>query len=118
MKRIAALGLAGLMLAAAFAPATAEVELTPDDRADLDCMNIMALVGEKDLNAATIGMIYYLGRLEGRSPNIDWPNVFGDYLHDMPREQLQTAGLRCSQELKIRGDALQSVGDRIAKAKP
>ncbi|MBW8305053.1 MAG: hypothetical protein K0M78_14250 [Brevundimonas sp.] len=124
MKRLAtALSTAALFCAA---PAAAQdAPLAPADRADLQCIALIAvMVGlavergdnpespSAELAGLSSGMMFYLGRLEGRSPGTDWLEELGRYLEKAEFEELDAVAPRCSKELTERGAALVAFGDK------
>jgi hypothetical protein len=61
----------------------------------------------------TGGMMYYLGRLEGRSPSIDWLRQLETYLTSIDEAELQSHLERCGAELSVKGAALVAWGETI-----
>lgn len=70
------------VLALSSAPALAQDAArrapTPEQTADLQCMAIFSALASQDdmAEAGAIGVFYYLGRLEGRDPAVDWLSRF------------------------------------------
>jgi hypothetical protein len=124
MKSLTALFSAAVLLSA-LPVAAQEASLAAADRADLQCMALVAVMagitmeeGGDDDGAATRlagmsgGLMYYLGRLEGRSPDIDWLAQLTDYLEKAEAEDFDAVAPRCSKELIEKGQALVDFGGK------
>ena len=122
----------GILAAASLlctAPVAArEPQHAPADLADLQCMALVAVMAGMGLEeggdgeeAATRmaglagGMMYYLGRLEGRSPGTDWLAELGIYLDKVEPGELDVFGQRCGAELTRTGQALVDFGGKPAQ---
>ena len=77
----------------------------PANRADVQCMAIAAFAGgsvetgsveQLGLMAA---MTYFLGRLEGRAPGVDWLDQMGAYLVSADETEIKTQADRCGGEM-------------------
>ncbi|NJC41769.1 hypothetical protein GGQ87_002027 [Brevundimonas alba] len=123
MKSLTALISAAVLLSAA--PAVAqELNLAPADRADLQCMALVAVMagvameegGDESASVQMAGMsgglMYYLGRLEGRSPDVDWLAQLTAYLAKVEAEDFEAFAPRCSKELIEKGQALVDFGGK------
>lgn len=104
----------GLLAGAAQAQAQAQAE-KPADLADLQCMALYAiLANEPDQQAAAgLGVFYHLGRLEGRTPGVDWLARMHAYADTVTVEQVAANGARCSAEMSRAADAMQRVGGAL-----
>ena len=124
MKSLAVLlAAAGLLCAA---PAAAQdANLAPADLADLQCMALVAVMAgiameeggdgeatDAELAGMSGGLMYYLGRLEGRSPGIDWLDQLVALLDKIELEELDAVAPRCSKELMEKGQALVAFGGK------
>lgn len=122
MKSLTALLSAAVLLSAV--PAAAQdAPVSAADRADLQCMALVAVMAgmamEEGEEAATTelagmsgGLMYYLGRLEGRSPDVDWLEQLGAWLDKAEPEDLDAVAPRCSKELMDKGQALIDFGGK------
>jgi len=124
MKTLAALLGAAVLLSAA--PAAAQdARLAAADRADLQCMALVIVVaglameeGGDDESVATElagmsgGVMYYLGRLEGRSPGVDWLGELRAWLEKIDFDELDAVAPRCGKELMEKGQALIDFGGK------
>src|SRR5262249_8232268 len=107
---------AALLFALAATPAHAQDAKQPpvpvivanaDTDADLRCLAVaLILIGQTQdpaqqqaLNSAAI---YYLGRLDGRAPEMDLEERLFGLLHDFNAEQLAAERVRCGQLLVTR----------------
>jgi hypothetical protein len=117
-------GTAGLLLSmvvatAASAQSTAPMR-DPTNRADVQCMAIMALgagtaeEGSVAQLGLAVGMAYYLGRLEGRAPSVDWMAQFTEYLSGGDLEdEAKAQAERCGTEMISFGGRMTRWGERM-----
>lgn len=103
-------------------PARAEAPVTTADRADIQCLAIMlAVIGvDPDMDAeaqagVAAGAMYYLGRLNGRSPDRDWLAYLTTYLESAPEEDFKTEGVRCGEEMTRVGGEMVEWGTALQK---
>ena len=96
---------------------SAQAEVKGADLADMQCLALVAYLGGQaaegtDEQAGLVGgMMYYLGRLEGRSPDTDWLAELGQFLITLEESDLQAVAPRCGMELQVKGQALISWGE-------
>jgi len=114
MSLIAALA-AGLVLSGAPAQAFNPADLKPEDRADLQCLafasvSIGANPNEAARYALAAGASFYYGRLQGRTPGMDWMQTLRAYLLTEPRQELIANQGRCVQEMQAVGHAFSGLG--------
>lgn len=114
-------------LSSAAPVAAQDANFAPADRADLQCMALVAVMtgmsmeegveGEDATRLAGLasGMMYYLGRLEGRSPDTDWLAELGLFLDKTELADLDAVSPRCGKELMAKSQALVAFG---AKSSP
>lgn len=108
MSLIAAFA-AGLALSASPSPQTdALSDLKPADRADLQCMTLLtAMVGAEQNETTrltlTSGITYYLGRLQGRTPDVKWVDRLMAYARTEPTAALEANRTRCAGEMQEMG---------------
>ena len=107
------------------APAAAQdpvLPANPQDAADMQCLAFIAVImGEVDETLSlqlSSGLFYYLGRLEGRTPAVDWITTAGDYAEAATDAQLRSVQPRCfgemlakGEEMMAKGQAMQNGGD-------
>lgn len=87
---------------------------------DVQCLAIMAVLGgtaeegSTEQVGAVGGVMYYLGRLEGRTPGRDWLAYFTTYLQSPNIEKdLEPHYQRCGQEMIDKGASLVQSGEMI-----
>jgi hypothetical protein len=92
---------------------------TPQAEADLRCFAAgLAMAGvdednEELLNGGTLLAFYFLGRLEGREPGVDWITK-GIVLVDAEGEELLAGDLpRCGRELEAKGTDMIARGEAL-----
>jgi len=102
------------------AAAASLAALSPADEADLHCLTIFALTGseakdEKDSAGFVGAMMYYLGRIEGRSSAFDleaqMTRLLSDPAYTQPKIEADAA--RCGGEMEKRGADLEKVGNAL-----
>jgi hypothetical protein len=104
-----------LALAALAGPAFAAPADTAAASRDLRCALVMAAMGAQATTpemkqGAVGGVSYYLGRLQGREPDIDLPARITVEARMMQAADLGAAAQRCGEELKAFGVESQRVG--------
>lgn len=93
----------------------------PQTVADAQCMVVGArLAASSDPQQRMPGqmiLMYYLGRIDGRSPNADLETLIKNETQRMTISDLQNAASRCGKEFSARGDEVVRIGKSLA-AKP
>lgn len=94
----------------------------PRSEADFQCYGAALLMAgsaeESDtelVNAASMVGFYYLGRLEGREPGVDWPGR-GAAIQDDKSDAFMAHLQRCATEFEAKGQELIAAGDKAAAA--
>ncbi|MDB5422452.1 MAG: hypothetical protein JWR59_2399 [Brevundimonas sp.] len=119
IKAAAAFSLGLCLTSATAASAQSSTARDPVNRADLQCMSIMAAGvgmmedGSKEQLGLVAGMSYYLGRLEGRAPSVNWLDELGSYLAGDFQDEVKTQSERCGAEMIAFGARMTSWGERI-----
>jgi hypothetical protein len=112
---------AAVLLVGAAAPAAAQ---DAENSADIRCaLAAMAMVGATQdatmKQQATMAALYYVGRLDGRNPNLDLEARLRQEMAKMAPQELAGEAQRCGQQLMVRGKALQAIGEHFkTEAKP
>ena len=85
-----------------------------DDEADMRCFLVSAdMADSKDAetkNAGSVMMFYFLGRLDGRNPNVDLKQLLvreAERMSDADKEKLLVS---CSGKVEQRGKQLEALG--------
>lgn len=111
---IAGLGLAlALVVTPAAGPArAAEPEVDAASRDDMRCMALFALMGADDQYAesAAIGMVYFIGRLHGRSPDADWMARFRRFMDTVDQAEILAHAPVCAETMKTMGAEMIAFG--------
>ena len=113
------LGISALALSfAVVTPARADDDTT----ADVRCLVVSAMsVATQDswlAAAGTLSAFYWLGRLDGRTPDLDLENRVLEQVHSLSPNQLAAEAQRCGELLKDRGAFLTRMGqDLVDKGK-
>ncbi|MBT2188584.1 hypothetical protein [Sphingobium nicotianae] len=89
----------------------------PEVEADLRCIAIVAAaVGQAQGEARTGvigGMMYFIGRVEGRAPAIDLEAELRRIYTALTQEVVETERIRCGGILSEKGQRLQAVGKAL-----
>lgn len=120
MKTLAVLA-TNVALALSAAPASAQdpvLPINPEDAADLQCVALAALIMGSDQELATQiapALFYYLGRLEGRSPDVDWITRAAEYSEALTPQTLPPIQQRCGGEMAAKGQELIAKGEAYSR---
>lgn len=120
MKRLLAVATAALMLTAGAASAQTQTRIKPADQADLECMAVAAYYGgiaeegSQEQAGLVGGLMYYLGKLRGRSPDVDWLARLRELVMAMEVTDVEALGPRCGGEMTRIGDELLTWGNEMA----
>ncbi|HEX3674304.1 MAG TPA: hypothetical protein VHU87_08540 [Rhizomicrobium sp.] len=106
--------------------ATSSADTTSDatevaTEADVRCVLVainMANSGNPSLvTAGTMANMYFMGRLDARTPDLDLETRLIDDLHKLSQDDIRAEATRCGAILITRGAAMKSMGeDMIRKA--
>lgn len=84
---------------------------------DLRCLVVgFALAGsdqDAHKSAAIPFSLYYLGRLDGRAPQLDLEKRLGDLATTMTGDDIKTEAARCGADFQRRGIELQAIGKAL-----
>jgi len=92
------------------------------DPASLDARCAMIGLGIAGTEAATpeqrsngmVLAVYYIGRLQGRTPNIDLRAAFQRQAQTTPQDRLEGEGTRCTNEFRAVGQTLNAMNQAPA----
>jgi len=132
MKVRAVVGLILSLLAAGASARAQTATLSGETLEDVQCFALFAMIagqtgvdgeavaaGEVEatplLVAMTGGMMYHLGRLRGRAPDVDWLSRISDYVWSVEAADLEPARTRCAKTMSDNGEALVAWGTRLQK---
>jgi len=102
-----------LSVALAFSSAArAETPDNPETTADLRCIAVaFAMTADDQFKAVgMMVMLYYLGRLDGREPDLDLAKKFSNPEGMLAGQSLQDAAKSCGEKMTARGKALKDIG--------
>ena len=63
-------------------------------------------------------LMYYLGRIDGRSPKTDLRTLLQNETHSMKEADIKSAAARCGKEFAARGEDIVRIGDSLGDRKP
>ena len=107
-----------LPIFAALLAAQAPAALPTPEQADVACAALfLTLVDEakndKDRTGLSAGALYFIGKLEGRRPEIDLAATIADYGKSVGVVQLRTEAKRCAAEFTSVGGKLARLADLL-----
>ena len=86
--------------------------------ADLRCVSAFAylITNPQYKDNATIGMFYYLGRIEGRDPAFDLAKGLAQ-VRSSVQSQIAAESQRCGAEVKAKNETLKAIGGQTQPIK-
>jgi len=103
----------GVLAAAAPAPALA-VDATTSDLRCLLALSAAEDAADGQMKPAMMaGVVYYLGRLDGRTPDLDLEAKAAAELKAMSIQDLSDETVRCGAALFARGKAIEAIGEKL-----
>ena len=60
-------------------------------------------------------LMYYLGRIDGRSPHVDLQKLLKSETDSMNTAALNNAASRCGKEFSARGEQIVQIGKTLGK---
>lgn len=100
-------------------PAKATDSMNAQTTADAQCLVIGAqLSGSADPREKMPGqmiLMYYLGRIDGRTPNADLKTLITSETRHMTVADVKSAASRCDREFSARGDEIVRIGKSLGK---
>ena len=107
-----------LMAAAGTLLATPLIADEIDTANDVNCYIVYAQIASKpgkQQAPAYLGLMYWTGRLDGRTPKLDLENRIITATPKLTQERFQSEALRCGAELSARGRAITQMGEELIK---
>ncbi|MGV8928939.1 MAG: hypothetical protein ACOH1E_04250 [Brevundimonas sp.] len=126
MKRLIGMAAALLLATTATSASARADDVSAADTADMQCFVLLAYLsgqaGEDSAEQSGLvgGMMYFLGRLEGREPGTDWMKGLADYILSVDDDalvvEMESNRERCGDILVDRGQALTDWGATVSAA--
>ncbi|HEY8617908.1 hypothetical protein [Phenylobacterium sp.] len=113
MSRLAIM--VALALGAAGAASANEADTTADVRC-LVVVSAMASASPEQQSSAMMAALYYLGRIDGRTPALDLEARLIQETGRFAPKDMAAEGKRCGAHLMSRGTRLQEIGARLSAA--
>jgi hypothetical protein len=88
-------------------------ESVADVRCVIVAIQIGKMPGAAQQAAATMTALYYLGRLDGRSPKLDLEDLIAKEAVKMTSADFRSEAVRCGNALAEKGDVLQRIGNDL-----
>ena len=86
-----------------------------DTSDDVKCLAVsLSMSSSQDQDVQSVGLLstmYWLGRLDGRSPDLDIEKQITDAAGAMKPADMQAEAARCAAALKTRGEILNKMGE-------
>jgi NaMN:DMB phosphoribosyltransferase len=106
-----------ILAAALLAAASAAGAATAEDAEDMRCLIVAAELAEDDdseaAEAGTIMTMYFLGRIDGRSPGANLEEILVREALEMSEADKQRLLISCSTQLEVRGKQMEALGSRL-----
>jgi hypothetical protein len=108
-----------ICLAIAATPALSVGEDSSDgpSTADVKCLVVGLAMSQSSnqgqASAAPLVSLYYLGKIDGRDPNLDLERNLGQLSRSMTQADIRSAAARCSVELEKRSESLRAIAARL-----
>jgi hypothetical protein len=106
----------GLIWIAVLPPAQAQ---DPDSTADVRCILVGFRLGQMpDQTQRSSGMmlaLYYIGRLDGREPQLDIEKLVVEQLASMTSADYASEAVRCGNSLTTKGQQITRIGQNLIK---
>ena len=91
--------------------------LTDDTRCFVAAMSLLQTTSNNVVrNAAVTSALYYLGRLEGRDPNLDLEKVITEESQRMTQSDIRSELDRCGKALSARGAVITAIGQKLTQS--
>ena len=92
---------------------------SPESVSDARCLIVAVSLLQSPNNttraAAASSALYYLGRLDGREPDVDLQKLVQDEVKKLSPEDIQSEAQRCGHFLSARGKVVSDIGKALAK---
>ena len=90
--------------------------LTGDVRCFVAAMSLLQATPNNEVrNAAVSSALYYLGRLEGRDPNLDLEKIVAEESQRMTPSDIRSELERCGKALSARGSMITKIGQKMTQ---
>ena len=119
MMRVMAMAVAAAVLTWA-SPAAAQQGNSAADVNDMQCIAVFSVTSADEgltpeqTNGLAMGLLYYLGRLQGRSAAVDWYPRLTAFILDLDWKDLEGHFERCGSDFETQGAALEAWGKSLA----
>jgi hypothetical protein len=110
-----------MILLPLMAATLATAPIAPADKADLRCIalfSIMASEMPEEQAGMTGAIMFYIGRIEGRGSGLDLEAGLGLAVDEFEgdADRIKTEAQRCGNEMTVKGEEVQKVGDSLARS--
>jgi hypothetical protein len=87
--------------------------------ADIHCLavglRISQLPDASQKSAGMMATLYYMGRLDGRTPNLDLENLIVQEVPKLNDATFRAEAVRCGNGLTVRGKQITEMGEHLVK---
>jgi hypothetical protein len=100
-------------------PSYAAEEPNPETIADIRCLavglRISQLPDASQKSAGMMATLYYVGRLDGRTPKLDMETLISQEIPKLNDATFRAEAVRCGNGLTARGQQLTEMGEHLIK---
>lgn len=97
-------------------PALAQsIPETQDIRCVVISIRMLGSGNDTEKSAALVAVMYFLGKLDGRSPGLDLEKAIISQVDAMKPDDAKAEAVRCGTEMQERGKSLETIGTALTK---
>ena len=97
---------------------TAGATVAEDNARDMRCLILATHLSTSDKaeqkTAGQMASQYYLGRIDGRSPDVNLETLLREQANNIKPDERQSILTACGQEIMARSKQVQEIGQRVA----
>lgn len=94
---------------------TTDVSMTADARCVIVGARLAASTDPSQKDRATMLIVYYIGKLDGRASGLNLERLIVDQAVHMTSADYPTELLRCSEALAVEGQEITRIGNELTK---
>jgi hypothetical protein len=111
--------LTGLVMLMALASPAKLLAQRPEDTADIRCVAVALKMTEmpstEQKSAGLMMAVFYLGRLDGRVPNLDIEKLIVEQVGKMSNADYSSEAIRCGKSLSEKGQKITQIGQKLSQ---
>jgi hypothetical protein len=94
-------------------------EVVPPSENDVRCIVAIikssSIIDAKAPGSSQVALLYFLGKVDGRDPNLDLEAAIRSEIPKMTTEDIGLEDIRCGKELTERGQSLVTIGEDLKR---